>query len=83
MYFAPGLIEIYIYDELELWDLISTLVHEYFHHLQSVRENAIEDYDKKFEELGQMSPFEVEARKASQKYTQSCLDWILGEMKLK
>lgn len=68
---------IYINPEMSIESLVDTVIHEYVHHLQFLKNSVEGDYSKKLVELGYWNnPYEMEARKIAQQNRDKCLNWI-------
>jgi hypothetical protein len=71
-------IVIYSHPDLELIELVDTIIHEYVHHLQFQKKSTEKDYNKKLTEIGYWNnPYEVEARKLAKEHKKECFDWVV------
>ena len=69
---------LYVYDDLELIELVDTVIHEYTHYLQLVKKANVIDYDMKIVKIGYWyNPYEVEARRLAKQHRKDCLDWVI------
>jgi len=75
-------IVIYVYDSLDVDNLVEIILHEYSHFIQFQKKVHEQDYDKKHNELGyDNNPYEIEARKIAKQNKKECLIWVLGEVR--
>lgn len=75
-------IVIYLFDDLELIDLVDSICHEIFHHIQSQKTTTTEkDYNKELSQIGYWNnKYEVEARRMAEQYRKECLKWVLNQI---
>lgn len=75
-------IVLYVYDSLDVENLVEIILHEYSHYLQFQNKVQEKDYDKKHNELGyENNPYEIEARQIAKQKKKECLKWVLGEVR--
>ena len=75
-------IVIYVYDSLDVQDLVEIVIHEFFHYLQFQKKFHEQDYNKKHNELGyENNPYEIEARHIAKQNRKECLKWVSSEIK--
>jgi hypothetical protein len=75
-------IELRVWENDDLLDLVEVIIHEYIHYLQFKSARIHNLSDKLNEELGyQNNPYEIEARFVSDKLKQVCLNSLMDRLK--
>lgn len=76
-------IRIFVFDELPLIHLTETIIHEYVHYLQNNKKGVDVEYNKHLREVGyRNNPYEIEARKLSEKYKDQCYKDVANSYKI-
>lgn len=72
-------IVVYLYPDLELIELVDTIIHEYVHHLQFQRKSTEKDYNKQLSSYWN-NKYEVEARSLAKQHRKDCLKSIMNQI---
>jgi len=69
------LIIIYISNDVKVFDLVDTILHEYFHHLDIVNKKSAAEYSRLLNEIGYDNhPMEVTARNFAKQHRLKCFE---------
>ena len=82
--FHGKVITIWIGKSTSVESLVSTIVHEFQHHLQLKDDCENERYNKLNSEYGYWkNPYEIDARNAEKKYTEKCIQYLIRKELIK
>ena len=71
-------IEIYVYDDIFLNDLVDIVIQEYVHSLQAEQKSAVVEYEKCQNKYGvEKNPFEIEVCSVASNNKRECLKWVI------